>query len=154
MTVNLEWPWPRSSLNATWSEQLCGCLFPHSLSLEKILSLLTILFVKAINAALCTYFYCLGCQIPLSDYQTLEEHKFYNFFSCMLKRAKEQFDWRPTMFSVIWLVKGLKLLCQSPCNEDGLLPFGLRFHKCQAPCSVFFPLEGIQGSKMSPPIYK
>lgn len=72
----------------------------------------------------------------------------------MLKRTEEQFDWRPTTFSVIGLVKGLKLLCQSPYNEHGLLPFGLRFHECQAPYSMFFPLEGIQGSKMSPPIYK
>lgn len=57
------------------------------------------------------------------------------------------------MFSVIGLVKGLKLLCQSPYNEHGL-PFGLRFHECQALYSMFFPLEGIQGSKISPPIYK
>lgn len=58
------------------------------------------------------------------------------------------------MFFVIEFMKGLKLLCQSPCNEHGLLPFGLRFHECQAPYSMFFPLEGIQASKMSPAIHK
>lgn len=51
-----------------------------------------IAFVKEINAALCRYFYCLGCQVPLSDYQTLAEHKFYNFSSYKLKRTEEQFD--------------------------------------------------------------
>lgn len=54
--VNLEWLWPRSSLNAAWSEQLCGPMLPHSINLEKILNLSIIAFVKAIIAALCTYF--------------------------------------------------------------------------------------------------
>lgn len=53
--VSLELLWPRSSLNATWSEHLCGPLFPHSISLEKIL-FINGSIVKAINAALCAYF--------------------------------------------------------------------------------------------------
>lgn len=96
MPVNLEWPWPRSSLNAIWSEQLCGPLFPHSISLEKILSLLMLVlmiaFLKAINSALCTYFLLSRLSDPIVKLQALAEYEFYNFSSYMLKRTEEQFD--------------------------------------------------------------